>query len=124
MKKNNNKKNYKVYILLHILLLVYSFSGVLSKLASGENFLSIKFCLYYGGIIFLLGIYAIFWQQIIKRLDLTMAYANRAVAVVWGILWGFLLFSESITIGKIVGALLIIAGIVLFCFSNSEREDK
>lgn len=124
MKKNNNKKNYKVYILLHILLLVYSFSGVLSKLASGENFLSIKFCLYYGGIIFLLGIYAIFWQQIIKRLDLTMAYANRAVAVVWGILWGFLLFSESITIGKIVGALLIIAGIVLFCFSNSEKEDK
>ena len=124
MKKNNNKKNYKVYILLHILLLVYSFSGVLSKLASGENFLSIKFCLYYGGIIFLLGIYAIFWQQIIKRLDLTMAYANRAVAVVWGILWGFLLFSESITIGKIVGALLIITGIVLFCFSNSEKEDK
>ena len=124
MKKNYNKKNYKVYILLHILLLVYSFSGVLSKLASGENFLSIKFCLYYGGIIFLLGIYAIFWQQIIKRLDLTMAYANRAVAVVWGILWGFLLFSESITIGKIVGALLIIAGIVLFCFSNSEKEDK
>ena len=124
MKKNNNKKNYKVYILLHILLLVYSFSGVLSKLASGENFLSIKFCLYYGSIIFLLGIYAIFWQQIIKRLDLTMAYANRAVAVVWGILWGFLLFSESITIGKIVGALLIIAGIVLFCFSNSEKEDK
>jgi drug/metabolite transporter (DMT)-like permease len=124
MKKTNSKKNNKVYILLHILLLVYSFSGVLSKLASGENFLSFKFCLYYGGIIFLLGIYAIFWQQIIKRLDLTMAYANRAVAVVWGILWGFLLFSENITIGKIVGALLIIAGIVLFCFSNSEKEDK
>ena len=50
--------------------------------------------------------------------------ANRAVAVVWGILWGFLLVSENITIGKIVGALLIITGIVLFCFSNSEKEDK
>ena len=31
--------------------------------------------------LFVLGIYAILWQQIIKKFDLTVAYANRGVAI-------------------------------------------
>lgn len=111
----------KVLCLLHALLLVYSTGGIFSKLAAGEVILSFKFIFYYGMIIFLLGVYAIGWQQIIKRLPLTTAFANKAVTVVWGIVWGAVFFHESITIGKIIGAILVIVGVVLFAVSDQEE---
>ena len=95
---SNRKSKTTVLLALHILLAVYSLSGVLSKLASGFSFSDIGFYLCYCGIIALLGVYAIGWQQIIKRLPLTTAYANKAVTVVWGIIWGILLFSEEINL--------------------------
>ena len=120
MKKWNNNR-IKVLCLLHILLLVYSTGSIFSKLAAGEAVLSFKFILYYGMIIFLLGVYAIGWQQIIKRLPLTTAFANKAVTVVWGIVWGAVFFHEAITIGKIIGAILVIMGVVLFAVSDQEE---
>lgn len=114
------KDRLKTFILLHVLLLVFSLGGVCSKLASGEEFLSLKFIMYYGGLILILGVYAIFWQQIIKRLPLTTAYANRAVSVVWGIIWGCLFFKESFSVGKIIGAILVIAGVVVFATAPEE----
>lgn len=108
------KSHFKTLLVLHIMLMIYSLSGIFSKLAAGEKFLSIKFCIYYGMIILLLGFYAIGWQQIIKRLPLTTAFANKAVTVVWGIIWGVVFFHESITIGKVVGAVLVIIGVVIY----------
>lgn len=108
------KSKVKILLALHLLLAVYALSGVCSKLAAGEDFLSFWFCVYYGGVLLLLAIYAICWQQIIKRLPLSAAYANRAAAVVWGIIWGVIFFQESITAGKIIGAILVIAGIVMY----------
>lgn len=105
------------------MLMIYSMSGICSKLASGENFLSIKFCFYYGLIIFLLGFYAIGWQQIIKRLPLTTAFANKAVTIIWGIIWGLFFFSEPITFGKMAGAVLVVLGVVIFAYSEKESED-
>lgn len=104
----------KTLFWLHGLLMVYSFSTVFSKLASGEPFLSFRFCLYYSVILILLGFYAICWQQIIRKLPLTLAFANKAVTVVWGLIWGSLLFHEQISGRKLIGAALVIAGIVLF----------
>ena len=104
----------KTLFALHILLMVYSMSGICSKLASSQHFLSAKFCLYYAAVILLLGLHAIGWQQIIKRLPLTTAFANKAVTVVWGIIWGTVFFRESISIGKITGALFVMIGVILF----------
>ncbi len=112
----------KTLVLLHIMLMIYSMSGICSKLAAGQKFLSIKFCLYYGLIILLLGFYAIGWQQIIKRMPLTAAFANKAVTVVWGIIWGFVFFKEPITPGKVAGAVLVIAGIVMYALADKEAE--
>lgn len=116
------KSNFKRYVLLHILLLVFSLSSVCSKLAAGEEFMSIRFIVLYGMVILLLGIYAIFWQQIIKNMPLTAAYANRAVTVFWGMVWGLLIFRETITPGKAAGAALVIAGIILFALSDKEES--
>jgi len=115
MQKAMNKHNKaKTLILLHLLLMLYSASGIFSKLAANSSFLSIQFFLYYGCVIALLGAYALGWQQIIKRLPLTTAYANRAVDVVWGIAWGTFFFHETINIGKFLGAVFVIAGVILY----------
>lgn len=119
------KAKIKRYVFLHMLLFVFSMSSVCSKLAAGEAFMSFRFMVLYGAVIALLGIYAVFWQQIIKNMPLTAAYANRAVTVFWGMVWGLLIFREKITPGKAAGALLVIAGIILFAISDREetRED-
>lgn len=115
-------KKIKLYFLLHLMLMIQSASGIFSKLAAGQPFLSPRFCLFYGVVILLLGIYAIGWQQIIKRMPLTAAFANKAVTVVWGIVWGALFFHESITLGKVLGAVLIVTGIVIFSSAEGERQ--
>lgn len=119
-----DKSKIKTLVLLHLLLMVYSMSGICSKMASRQNFLSGKFCFYYGLIILLLGFYAVGWQQIIKRLPLTMAFANKAVTVVWGLVWGCLFFHESITLGKVIGVVLVIVGVIIFAKADEECCDE
>ena len=114
----------RTLLLLHILLLFYSLSDVMSKLAAGFDFLSLGFVVCYGGLLVILAGYAIGWQQVIKRMPLTTAYANRGITVVWGIFWGALFFSEAVTPGKIVGAVMVVAGIVLFSLADGETQEE
>lgn len=111
-----------VLIALHILLLVYSLSGFFSKSASREPVLSLNFILLYGGMLLILVIYALGWQQIIKRLPLTLAFANKAVTVVWGIVWGVVFFSETVTPLMVAGAVLVVAGVALFSLGDGDKE--
>ena len=85
-------KKYKYILELHVLLAIYSVSGIASKYAAQQEFLSVRFCLLYGIVVLMLFLYALFWQQMIKKLPLITAYANKAVTVVWGIVWGLLIF--------------------------------
>ena len=107
------KSEKKTFLGLQLLLLVYSLSGICSKMAAGEPFLSPKYILYYGMVLFILAFYAIGWQQVIKRLPLITAYASKAVTVIWGVVWGMLVFKERITFTNVIGAVVIIAGILL-----------
>lgn len=100
----------------------YSLGGIFAKLAAQEDFLSFKFLVFYGLEIVILGIYALGWQQFIKRLPLTAAYANKATGVIWGCIWGGLFFHERMSFGKIIGILLVISGIILFAFSDRDKE--
>lgn len=118
-----NKTKLKTLLGLHLLLMVYSMSSICSKLAAGSEFLSFRFCLFYAVIIALLGLYAIGWQQVIKRLPLTVAFANKSITVVWGIIWGVVFFREEITAGKVVGALLVIAGVILYVRDDGGEEE-
>lgn len=108
---------------LHLLLALYSLCSICGKLAAGFEFLSPGFVLCYGGMICVLGVYAIGWQQVIKRMPLTTAYANKAVTVLWGIVWGALLFHESVTPGKLVGAAVVLAGVVLFSLADGRAAE-
>lgn len=113
MIKNRNNRKSQYYVLLHIELLLFSLGGICSKMAAQNEFLSFWFIFWYGLVILNLGIYAIVWQQIIKHMPLTTAYANKAITIVWGILWGLLIFKEQIRWNMIVGALIVICGIIV-----------
>ncbi len=108
----------KSFIELHVLLIIYSLGGICSKFAGQSKFLSLRFFLFYGMVFLILAVYAIVWQQILKKLPLVTAYANKAVTVVWGLIWGMLIFKEKITINNIVGALIIIVGIYMVVKSD------
>ena len=112
------KSRWHTYLLLHIIILMYSLAGICSKMAAGEQFASSHFFAWYGGVLAILFVYAIVWQQILKRLPLTTAFANKGVALIWGMIWGSLVFAEQIGIWMIIGATLVFAGIVLVVTSD------
>lgn len=101
------------FLLLHISLLFSSLSGVCSKLAAGQKFLSLWFFFYYGLVLVIMFGYAVIWQQILKRMPLTVAYSNKPISLIWGMVWGALIFKERITWKMILGAAIIFAGIYL-----------
>lgn len=115
------KNNIKSFIYLHLLLFTYSLGTIFSKLASKEHFLSFKFCIFYGLVLFILFLYALLWQQVLKKIPLITAYANKSITVIWGILWGYIFFDESITIFKIIGSIIIIIGVYLFVSDIKEE---
>ena len=118
-----SKDKIVILIALHLILALYSIGGVFSKMAAQTQFLDLEFCLYYGGILILLGAYAFVWQQIIKRMPLTVAFANKAVTVVWGIIWGIVIFNETVTIRQLFGAVLIMVGIILYSIDLEEDAE-
>ena len=117
------KSSPKLFITFHIFLMIYSTGGIVSKLAAGKEFLSAPFIALYALEVLILAFYAIGWQQFIKRMPLSAAYANKAVTVVWGCIWGILIFKEHLTVGKIVGALLVLGGIALFGFADGKSRE-
>ena len=116
---SQKKFRLKQILLLQCVVLLYTTSGIFAKLASSKGFLSFGFILFYGAEIFVLGIYAILWQQIIKRTELSLAYANRAIALLWSMLWAVLFFEETITTKNIIGVIIVIIGTMIV---NSEHE--
>lgn len=118
------KSKIKILIFLHLILLIYSSSGVFSKLAGLQEFLSLQFFIYYGIVLLILFVYAIIWQRVIKLLPLTTAFANKAVAVIWGIVFGMIFFGESLTLGKVIGSVLIILGIIFYTKSSELDEEN
>ncbi len=116
----NKKRNFVIYVQLHFLFMLYSLGGVCSKIAAQQKLFSWKWIGLYGIILVNLFFYAICWQQILKKLPLINAYTNKAVTVIWGIIWGKLLFNETITTGKVIGAILLGIGIYLIVSEEIE----
>ena len=110
---DKKKLNIKDLLFLHLVLIIYSCGGIMSKKAAGYDFLTLQFCIFYGLVLGISFLYALLWQKVLKRMSLVLAYANKAVTVIWGLIWGYILFNENITIWNLVGAIIIIFGICL-----------
>ena len=112
----------KYILAVNAMFFLYSFVSVLGKLAAKEGEINFRFIMLYGGSLAVMGIYALCWQQIIKKIPLIVAYANKAVVIIWGLLWGVLFFDESVTTGKIAGIFFVVVGVILFATSESEKS--
>lgn len=105
----------KDYIQLHLNILLFSLTSVFSKAASVQYskhglsspllylflFLMVANC----------GIYAITWQQVIKKFSLSTAYANKSVYLLWSQIWAVLIFHENLSIQNIIGILVVLFGV-------------
>lgn len=114
------KQSKKWFLILHLLIGVYSLGSVFSKLAANCKVGSPLFFCLYGGVIATLGIYAVGWQQVIKHIPLTTAYVTKAVTVIWGMLFGIVFFHETIAIHQLFALMLIIYGVFLFIRADEE----
>lgn len=70
------------------------------------------------GTVGVMGVYALLWQQVLKRIELSMAYMFKGTSLIFVMLLAYVLFGEQITWNNIVGAIIIIVGIVLYAQSS------
>lgn len=106
-------KKIKNVLLLQGVVIIYTVSSVMSKMASASGGSAARFLFFFGMEFVMLGIYAVLWQQMIKRFELSVAYANRSMAVAWSMVWASVFFHDEITVQNIMGVLLVVAGIVI-----------
>lgn len=76
-----------------------------------------KLIILLGLMVFLLGIYAFFWQKIIKGSKIAIVYANKSSYLFWTQLAAVIIFGEHLSVCNIIGIAIIFAGVIL---GNSE----
>jgi multidrug transporter EmrE-like cation transporter len=107
------KNTWKQIVILQSVILIYTLSTVAAKFASGFELFSVGFIISYVVEIAILGLYAILWQQMMKRFDLSIAYANKAFGIFWSLLWAVIFFKERITIKNVIGVCVVFIGIMV-----------
>jgi drug/metabolite transporter (DMT)-like permease len=117
----NNKKKITGFLILHLAIFVLSLASLCSKKASSYSFLSAEFILLYSGVIAALFVYAIVWQQVLKRMPLVIAFANKVATLFWSFIYGTIIFNENIRPNTIIGMLIVIIG-VIFVISGEKRK--
>ena len=103
----------KGYVLLYGAFLLYSLSTIFAKCASQAGILEIRFFVFIAMEIACLALYAILWQQVLRRFSLLTAMSSKGIVVVFSLLWAAMLFGENITVNNLIGAVFIILGIRL-----------
>lgn len=106
---------FKDYLQLHLNILLFSLTSVFSKLASVQyNEHGLKGPFLYVFLFLMIancGVYAIAWQQVIKKFSLSTAYANKSVYLLWSQIWAVIIFHEQLSPRNIVGILVVLFGV-------------
>lgn len=93
--------------------LIYSISGVVAKSSSVADLYSMSTLIRFLAVIALLGIYSAFWQVSLKYIPLSTAFFCKGSVVVFSLVWAVIIFGEEITLNNLLGAILIIMGILV-----------
>lgn len=86
--------------------------------------MSVGYILCFAGIILILGVYALLWQQVLKKIPLSIAMANKPVVLIFGLIWACLLFKEAITFKILLGMGLVFIGIFIIGFDSEDKNEK
>lgn len=107
-------RTYWLYVALVGVNLIYACVSIFTKSAAQYAFLSWQYVLWFAGAIGVMGVYAVCWQQILSRIELSTAYMFKGTSLMFVMLLAYLIFGEPITWQNILGAAIIICGIVLY----------
>lgn len=107
-------KRLGIYGVLVVVNMLYACVSLFTKYASQQDFLSVPYCFGIVGAIGVMGVYAICWQQILKRVELSTAYMFKGTSLIFIMLLAYAFFGEQITTNNIIGACVILLGIALF----------
>ena len=105
-------------LLLLLAFVIYSGTGVFSKLASQHSFLSLPYILFFGCVIATLGLYAVLWQKVLTFMPLNKAFLCKSICIVFTLALSYGLFDEHITRNNILGAICIILGLVVLSWKK------
>ena len=126
--ESDKKANIMKLIYLHLCILLFSMTEVAGKFAANEynknGFSSIKVYAFILLMLFICVLYAFCWQKIIKYFDLHIAYANRAMYLVWSQIWAAAIFSEELTARNILGMLVVMSGVILVSFGENKNKES
>jgi len=111
---SDNTISYKTIVVLLLVNLLFSTVSIAVKYTSMQQLFSMQYFIGVIVVIAMLGTYAIVWQQILKRVDITLAYMFKATGIIYVLLYSVFMFGETITVWNVIGASIIITGIVLF----------
>ena len=103
----------KRYLSLVGVNLIYACTSICTKMASQQEMLSWPYLFWIAGAVGVMGIYALLWQQVIAKMPLSTAYMFKGTSLIFVLLFSVLLFGEAITLNNVIGAVIIIIGIIL-----------
>ena len=102
------------YLFLVGINFVYACTSICTKMASHQEMMSWPYLWWIAVAVAVMGVYALLWQQIIMRMPLSTAYMFKGTSLIFVLLFSALLFGEAITLNNVIGAIIIIIGIILF----------
>ena len=102
------------YIVLVLVYLFYARISVIMKYTGLQQPLTIEWCVGFVLLVVTLGVYAIAWQQILKRIELGVAYMFKGLSLFFIMLLLALCYGEPITPMKLLSTGIIVMGIVVY----------
>lgn len=105
-------KKIKNILLIQLTFLIYSLSSLFSKLSGTSSSVTYQI-VFYAFCLGFLFIFAFLWQRILQKNSLIYSYINKSVTIIWGLIFGYFIFNETITFNMIIGIIIALFGTVL-----------
>lgn len=65
-----------------------------------------------------MGIYAVLWQKVLSIIPLNRAYLYKSSGIIISLMYAYIFFGEEITVKNILGALMIVIGILILSYKQ------
>ncbi len=113
----------KDIILAIVIYIIFPISSIITKYAAMTDDLWNKFLLY-GASVVVLAIFSIFWQILLKRVDLVKAYIFKSTSIIWTVIYGVLIFNDALTTNVIIGTIIVMVGTVIAILGGETKNTK
>lgn len=110
----------KQIIFAIFIYIIFPLSSVFMKTAA-ESEIILNKILFFTCSIITLGIFSIMWQKLLSKINLNKAYLFKSTTIIWSIVYGIIIFKETINFNKILGIVITIFGL---CISLGLLEKK